>query len=108
MVVAAVLRGLGVAAGAFGAHGLKSLLSPERLAVFETAVCCQVVHALTLLVVGLMNTGRAGWAFSAGPLIFSGSLYLLVLTDHRSFGVLTPIGGLLADRGLDPARPGCP
>ncbi|MDE3036423.1 MAG: DUF423 domain-containing protein [Nitrospirota bacterium] len=100
----AVLAGLGVAAGAFGAHGLKALLSVEMLAVFETAVRYQVYHALALMLTGILldrsvaSEGRtslrlAGRLFLAGVLLFSGSLYLLALSQIRWLGAITPIGG---------------
>jgi uncharacterized membrane protein YgdD (TMEM256/DUF423 family) len=84
-----------VAAGAFGAHGLRGSLAPDRLEIFETAVRYQLVHALALLAVEVLGAPRAGWAFLAGTLVFSGSLYLLVLTGQRWFGAVTPIGGVL-------------
>ncbi|MDE3019067.1 MAG: DUF423 domain-containing protein [Nitrospirota bacterium] len=101
----AVLAGLGVAAGAFGAHGLKALLSVEMLAVFETAVRYQVYHALALMLTGILldrsvaSEGRtslrlAGRLFLAGVLLFSGSLYLLALSEIRWLGAITPVGGL--------------
>lgn len=93
---------LGVALGAFGAHALKSRLSPERLETFETGVRYQMYHALALLVaafaVGSWSSSilpvAAGWLFVAGTLLFSGSLYLLVLTDRRWWGAVTPLGGV--------------
>ena len=94
--------GIGVALGAFGAHALQSRLSPERLGTFETGVRYQMYHALALLAaafVALHWPGSrlptlAGWTFVAGTLLFSGSLYLLVLTGRRWWGVITPFGGL--------------
>lgn len=83
---------LAVAAGAFGAHALKSRLSPEMLAVWETAVRYQVYHALALLVV---RSPASAWSFVAGTVLFSGSLYALALTGIRPLGAITPIGGLL-------------
>jgi len=101
LLIGALAAFLGVAFGAFGAHGLRSRLSPEMLAVFETAVRYQMYHALALLVVGLMMAPMggwavhtAGWAFTIGILLFSGSLYLLALTGTTAFGMITPIGGL--------------
>ncbi|OPZ07874.1 MAG: hypothetical protein BWZ08_01563 [candidate division BRC1 bacterium ADurb.BinA292] len=92
---------LGVAAGAFGAHGLRSILSPEMLAIFETAVRYQMIHALALLAAAWLAhaaPGRAihaaGGCFIAGILIFSGSLYLLTLSGVRAWGAVTPIGGI--------------
>lgn len=93
---------LGVALGAFGAHGLRHRLGPDMLAVFETGVRYQMYHAVMLWVaawaldrfqVPLM--AAAGWAFLAGTLVFSGSLYILVLSGVRAWGAVTPVGGLL-------------
>ena len=92
---------LAVAAGAFGAHALRARLSPDLLAVFETAARYQMYHALGLLAVAWMVTRwpgpwpvRAGWLFVAGTVLFSGSLYLLALTGQRWLGAITPLGGL--------------
>jgi uncharacterized membrane protein YgdD (TMEM256/DUF423 family) len=92
---------LAVAAGAFGAHALRARLSPEYLAVFETAVRYQMYHALALLAAGWASVQWpggaavwAGWLFTAGILIFSGSLYLLTLTGVRWLGAVTPLGGV--------------
>lgn len=81
-----------VACGAFGAHALKARLSPDMLAVWETAVRYQVYHALALLVV---RDRVPAWCFLAGTLLFSGSLYVLALTEIRKLGAITPLGGLL-------------
>lgn len=92
---------LAVAAGAFGAHALRTRLSPDLLAAFETGARYQMYHALGLLLVAWTATRwsgapvrAAGWLFVAGTVIFSGSLYLLALTGARGFGALTPVGGL--------------
>lgn len=92
---------LGVALGAFGAHALKQTLSPEMLAVFETGVRYQMYHAFALFVVAWavgnfpsVYFSRAGWAFVAGIVLFSGSLYALTLTNIRIFGLVTPVGGV--------------
>lgn len=99
--VGALLGGVGVAIGAFGAHGLRGRLSPEMLAVFETGVRYQMYHALAILATAALMSridGRAvlvaGWSFTAGILIFSGSLYALALTGTTMLGAITPIGGL--------------
>ena len=91
-----------VCAGAFGAHALKAKLSQEMLAVFETGVRYQLAHALVLLILPWalsrfhpVLVRRAGWFFMAGSVIFSGSLYLLVLTGVRIWGAVTPAGGLM-------------
>jgi uncharacterized membrane protein YgdD (TMEM256/DUF423 family) len=90
-----------VAAGAFGAHALRARLTPEHLAVFETAVRYEMYHALALLAVAWAVTRWpgtlpvwAGWSFVAGTLLFSGSLYLLVFTGIRWLGAVTPLGGV--------------
>lgn len=96
-----VFAGLAVALGAFGAHGLRATLSPDDLATFEVAVRYQMYHALGLLAVAWASTRwegagitLAGWAFVVGILVFSGSLYVLVLTGVRWLGAITPIGGV--------------
>jgi len=99
LVVSALYGLLGVAAGAFGAHALEGRLPPGDLAIFETAVRYQLLHAVALLAVaGLGGRGYAvatpAWSFTLGVLIFSGSLYLLVLTGARWLGAITPIGGI--------------
>ena len=101
LVSGALLAGLAVAAGAFGGHLLKRNLTPDMLAVFETAVRYQMYHALGLLIVGKLAAGPAvrwvawaGWGFVVGILLFSGSLYLLSLTGTRWYGAITPLGGV--------------
>lgn len=101
IVWGAVFGAIAVAAGAFGAHGLKSMVTPDRLQVFETAVRYQAIHALALLVLGILassSTDRrlawAGAAMTTGIVVFSGSLYLLVLTDTAWLGAITPLGGI--------------
>ena len=98
----ALFAGLGVALGAFGAHALRATLSTQDLATFEIGVRYQMYHALALLAVGWAAArwpGQAGlavsgWAFVLGILVFSGSLYVLVLTGQRWLGAVTPLGGL--------------
>jgi uncharacterized membrane protein YgdD (TMEM256/DUF423 family) len=92
---------IGVALGAFGAHGLRNRLSPEMLAVFETGVRYQMYHAFAILVVALAAVRldgwlirSAGWLFTAGIVLFSGSLYALALSGVTVLGIVTPIGGL--------------
>ena len=92
----ASLMFLAVALGAFAAHGLKTRLTPDMLAVFETGVRYQAYHALALLALGVARgPDKAGWCFLAGIVVFSGSLYLLALTGERRLGMITPIGGVL-------------
>lgn len=100
--IGAILGFLGVALGAFGAHFLKSRLSPEMLAVFETGVKYHLIHALALLIIAWIAAQYpyllirlSGWLFFAGVLIFSASLYLLATTGVKAWGAVTPIGGLL-------------
>lgn len=90
-----------VAAGAFGAHALRAVLTPDLLAVFETGARYQMYHALALIGVSLISasapqrlTAAAGWFFVLGTLLFSGSLYLLALTGLRWWGAVTPLGGI--------------
>jgi uncharacterized membrane protein YgdD (TMEM256/DUF423 family) len=92
---------LAVAAGAFGAHALRARLEPGMLTVFETAVRYQMYHAIALLAVAWASTRwqtrillAAGWCFVGGIAIFSGSLYVLVLSGARWLGMVTPLGGL--------------
>lgn len=100
-ITGCLIAGLGVAAGAFGAHALKQRLSPEFLQAFETGVRYQMYHAFGLLVVAVAmdrwpnNTLQiAGWLFLVGIVLFSGSLYALCLSGIRVLGAITPIGGL--------------
>ena len=98
----AISGGLAVAAGAFGAHMLEKQIVPRFLQAFETGVRYQLVHALALLVVGLLATvggttralATAGWAFLLGSILFSGSLYAMALTGVTMLGAITPLGGV--------------
>ena len=98
-VIAALLAATGVALGAFGAHALRSRLSPRDLEIFETAVRYQMYHAFALFVAaallarGIAPAAGAAWAFIVGTLVFSGSLYTMVFTGTRWLGAITPIGG---------------
>ena len=104
LVLGSILAGIGVAAGAFGAHGLKEFLSPDMLATYETAVRYQMYHSLALIATGLYVhrsdgaqpklASGAAWFFVAGILLFSGSLYALTLTGFRWLGLVTPLGGI--------------
>jgi uncharacterized membrane protein YgdD (TMEM256/DUF423 family) len=112
------VRLVGVLLGAFGSHALRSKLTPERVATFETGVRYQLWHALALFAVVLVEMLRfpadapghqypmvlddssfwprwlAGWLFVAGIVLFSGSLYVLSLTGRRAWGAVTPFGGV--------------
>ncbi|HSR70722.1 MAG TPA: DUF423 domain-containing protein [Acidobacteriota bacterium] len=101
LLAASVLGFLGVAAGAFGAHGLKSRLSQEMLEIFDTGVRYHLLHVLAVLASAWVldrlqqpSALWAGWLFVAGILIFSGSLYMLSLTGTRWLGAVTPVGGV--------------
>ena len=93
---------LGVALGAFGAHGLKARVTPEMLSVWQTGVQYHLVHAIGLLLVGLLCQllpdaallRAAGWLLLLGTALFSGSLYLMVLSGVRGLGMITPLGGV--------------
>ena len=95
--VAGVAGALGVLLGAFGAHGLRSVVAdPHLLEVWETAARYHLLHTLALCAVALhpARPRVAGALFVAGIVIFSGSLYALVLTGVGVLGAITPIGGL--------------
>jgi uncharacterized membrane protein YgdD (TMEM256/DUF423 family) len=116
LVLGAAFGLLGMLLGAFGSHALRSRLAPERIATFETGVRYQMWHALALFALVLVGrlevvtfTGSfrtayygsisgvavaAGWLFAAGIVLFSGSLYVLSLTGRRSWGAVTPVGGV--------------
>jgi uncharacterized membrane protein YgdD (TMEM256/DUF423 family) len=100
--LAALCMFVGVAAGAFGAHGLKSRIDAGMLAVWQTGVQYHLVHALGLFAVAWLRARHprarllpaAGWLMFAGIVLFSGSLYALALTGVRWLGAITPLGGL--------------
>lgn len=101
-LIGSLLGGIGVALGAFGAHGLRGILAPEQLQTFQTGVTYQMYHAFALLLTsfalarfsGSRLPVYAGWLFVAGVVLFSGSLYLLSVTGTRWWGAVTPFGGL--------------
>jgi len=100
--IGALSAGIAVAAGAFGAHALRARVDARALDVFETAARYQMYHALALLFVAWLaerapGSGAvrlAGWAFVAGAVLFSGSLYLMALTGATWLGAITPLGGV--------------
>ena len=116
LVFGAAFGLVGVLLGAFGSHALRSKVSPERVATFETGVRYQLWHALALFAVVLVEVLKfpgpgsryflafedpgnwpvwtAGWLFVAGVVLFSGSLYVLTLTGKRAWGAVTPFGGV--------------
>jgi uncharacterized membrane protein YgdD (TMEM256/DUF423 family) len=93
---------LGVGFGAFGAHGLKNILSAEALTIYQTGVTYQMWHALGLIGLSFLQyqepesklVSWAGWLMFLGVLLFSGSLYLLAISGQRWLGMITPIGGV--------------
>ena len=100
-ILGSISGGLAVALGAFGAHTLENRLTEDALSTFETGARYQMYHALALLAVAFAITRwpdsnlptTAGWLFVAGTVLFSGSLYLLSLTDVRWLGAIAPLGG---------------
>jgi uncharacterized membrane protein YgdD (TMEM256/DUF423 family) len=99
----AALAGLGIALGAFGAHGLRSIADAASVEVFETGVRYQLYHSFALMVIGLLagsgkgTTGALRWAailFLLGIALFSGSLYVLALSGVHWIGIITPFGGM--------------
>jgi uncharacterized membrane protein YgdD (TMEM256/DUF423 family) len=100
-IAGALMALVAVAAGAFGAHALRTRLSPEYLAVFETGARYQMYHALALFAAAWATERApgalaqwAGWLFMIGIVLFSGSLYTLALTGIRWLGAVTPLGGV--------------
>ena len=115
LVLGAIFGFIGVALGAFGSHALRSKLTPDRVATFETGVRYQMWHALALFVVVIVEAWTpsggsssytlvadrggapllfaAGWLFAGGIVLFSGSLYALAVTGRRAWGAVTPFGG---------------
>ena len=101
-ILGSILAGGAVATGAFGAHGLQKMVGPEQLVTWEKAAQYQMYHALALFVVAWALTHwpkqaklltTSGWFFVAGTVLFSGSLYLMVLTA-MNLGYVTPAGGV--------------
>jgi uncharacterized membrane protein YgdD (TMEM256/DUF423 family) len=105
IIVAACSGALAVMAGAFGAHGLRARVTAEQLSAWTTASQYHLLHSVVLLALGLFAIASAkpvnvpAALFTAGTVLFSGSIYLLVLTDMRWLGPVTPLGGLLLIAG---------
>jgi uncharacterized membrane protein YgdD (TMEM256/DUF423 family) len=100
LTIAAISGLLAVVLGAFGAHALKKMISPEMLEVYKTGVQYQFYHTFALLAVGVLmhfNTSKAlkwsGYLFVLGILLFSGSLYVMTITGIKALGIITPFGG---------------
>jgi uncharacterized membrane protein YgdD (TMEM256/DUF423 family) len=101
LLAGAIFMALAVLLGAFGAHALKKVLSPDMLVIYKTGVEYQFYHALGLLLIGLIGfhieskyLRWSGLFISIGIIIFSGSLYVLTLSGIKALGAITPIGGL--------------
>lgn len=102
LLLGAISAFTGVGMGAFGAHALKAILSPEMLEVYKTGVNYQMWHALGLIGISFMHrlvpaskiVIWAGWLMFAGIVLFSGSLYLLTILNLKWLGMITPIGGV--------------
>jgi len=104
VVLGALNAFVSIALGAFGAHGLKDKLSAHYMDIYHTGVQYQMMHAIGLLIVGILAEklagqsgliGCAGWLMFAGIIFFSGSLYVLSVTKINVLGAITPIGGVL-------------
>lgn len=102
LVIGAAFAGLAVALGAFGAHALRDKVTADKLAVYQTGVQYQMYHGFALIAVGLLAAVKgettplmyAGWLFTVGIVLFSGSLYILTGSRSRAVGIITPFGGL--------------
>ena len=102
--IAAINMAIAVALGAFGAHGLKGMANEQQLAWWHTGTLYLLVHAVGLLLVGILirlnsATQTTAWLLQIGVIIFAGSLYAMTLGAPRWFGAITPIGGVLMIAG---------
>ena len=102
LITGALLAALAVILGTFGAHGLKKTLSEEMLVVYKTAVDYHFIHAMGILLIGLLHHHHpesrlmlwASVSLFIGIIVFSGSLYALSITEIKKLGMITPLGGL--------------
>ena len=101
LISGGLFAGLSIIFGAFGAHALKNQLSEYSLSVYDKAVLYQMFHALGILIVTLLgqiiknlDVSLSIWFFVIGIVLFSGSLYILAVTDIKWLGMITPIGGM--------------
>ena len=105
IIIAAISGAAAVMAGAFGAHGLRARATPEQISAWTTASNYHLLHSVVLLALAMFASSTARsivWPaslFGLGLVLFSGSIYLLVLTEARWLGPVTPIGGLLLIAG---------
>ena len=100
--MSSILLALGVLIGAFGAHGLKALVTPDKLVTFETGVRYHFYHAFGIFLVGLLQISLKDsdfkavvWSFFLGILLFSFNCYLYVITGMKTFAMIVPLGGFL-------------
>ncbi len=97
LIIAGISGFMGVALGAFGAHGLKSMLSPEMIEIYKTGVLYQLIHSVVLLALAIAAGDSfevSRWFFLAGIVLFSFSLYLYAVTGMIFFAMVTPFGGV--------------
>ena len=103
LLIGALYAGLSVLLGAFAAHALKHIITPDQLDIFKTGVTYQMYHGLALLWLGVYvlhssasktHLSRVCWLWTIGVLLFSGSLYLYVLTGYKFLVKVTPVGGI--------------
>lgn len=97
VIIGGICGFFGVALGAFGAHGLKSALTPEMLEIYKTGVFYQLIHSIAILAIGLLGNkiySISALFFFIGILLFSGSLYLYSTTGTLFFAMITPVGGV--------------
>ncbi|MFE5318723.1 DUF423 domain-containing protein [Paenibacillus sp. NPDC056579] len=102
VAIGAICAFLSVAIGAFGAHALKESMSAEMMAIYETGVQYHMMHSLGIIAIGLAAAFmpeskalvRAGWSLLIGIILFSGSLYVLSITEIKPLGAITPFGGV--------------
>ncbi|MBS1516582.1 MAG: DUF423 domain-containing protein [Bacteroidetes bacterium] len=97
IITAGIFGFFGVALGAFGAHGLKTVLTPEMLEIYKTGVFYQLIHSIAILAIGLAGINKfykCAFFFSIGIILFSFSLFLYAVTSFTLFAIITPFGGL--------------
>ena len=101
LMVGSIMGLIVVVLGAFGAHGLKEILSEYEKSIYNKAVLYQMFHTIAILLVGMLNRIDSslelfmpGFCFFIGIIIFSGSLFIIAITGIKSFGMITPLGGL--------------
>ena len=97
IIIASVFGFLGVALGAFGAHGLKDELSPEMMEIYKTGILYQLIHSVVLLILALtdyIKSKSPSVFFAIGIVLFSFSLYFYSVTEMKFFAMITPFGGI--------------